>query len=276
MLPNLIIIGAERCGTSSLHRYLRSHPQVFMSGIKELDFFVAERNWHRGRRWYERQFQTDAPIRGESSTAYTAYPLHAGVPARLAALVPDAKLLYLVREPVARAISALHLARALGIDHRPAAEALSNLDESPYVARSRYAAQLEQYLAHVPAEAIAVVDSEKLRSRRAETMRRIFRFLGVDESFWSPAMEQERNTARQRQRNLAGRALWGIGWRTVGTRRSRQVMRHVPAWAGRPLTSPLPPTVLGPELRRHLESALVEDAARFRVLTGMPFESWSV
>ena len=93
MLPNLVVIGAERCGTSSLHRYLGSHPQVFMSRKKELNFFVAEREWRRGRRWYERQFPTDAPVRGESSPAYTAYPVFSGVPARLAALVPDAKLL---------------------------------------------------------------------------------------------------------------------------------------------------------------------------------------
>ena len=109
MLPNLIVIGAERCGTSSLHRYLRSHPQVFMSKKKELNFFVAEREWRRGRSWYERQFPADAPVRGESSPAYTAYPVFSGVPARLAALVPDAQLLYLVRDPVERTISAIHL-----------------------------------------------------------------------------------------------------------------------------------------------------------------------
>jgi hypothetical protein len=276
MLPNLVVIGAERCGTSSLHRYLRSHPQVFMSEKKELNFFVAEREWRRGRSWYERQFPTDAPVRGESSPAYTAYPVFSGVPARLAALVPDAQLVYLVRDPVERTISAIHLARALGIDQRPAAEALSDLDKSPYVAQSRYATQLEQYIAHFPAEAIAVVDSAELRSRPVETMRRIFRFLNVDENFWSPVMELERNTARRRRRNLAGRALWGIGWRTVGTRRSRQVLRHSPAWAGRPFTSPLPPTVLSPDLRSRLESTLAEDAARFRALTGIRFESWCV
>ena len=275
MLPNVIVIGAERCGTTSLHSYLGSHPQVFMSRKKELEFFVAERNWRRGLRWYERQFRTDAPVRGESSPAYTAYPLFAGVPARLAALVPDAKLLYLVRDPVERTISALHLARALGLDHRPPAEAFSDLDESPYVARSRYAAQLEQYLAHFPAQAIAVVDSGELSSRRDETMRRIFRFLDVDESFWSPAMEIERNTARRRRRNVAGRTLWRVG-RRLRVPHMFTIVRRAPGWAGLPLTSPLSPTVLGPDLRRRLESALAEDAERFRTLTGMRFDSWSV
>jgi hypothetical protein len=277
VLPNLIVIGAERSGTTSLHSYLDSHPQVFMSRRKELDFFVGERNWRRGLSWYERQFPTDAPIRGESSPAYTAYPVFSGVPARLAAVIPDAKLVYLVRDPVERTVSALHLARAHGLDRRPAAEALSNMNESPYVARSRYATQLDLYLAHFPSEAIMVVDSEELRSQRVETMYRIFRFLGIDENFWSPAMEIERFTAGRRRRNMAGRALWVIGGTTIGARRSRQVVRHVPAWlSGRPFTSPLPPTVLSPNLRRRLESTLADDAARFRILTGMGFESWCV
>ena len=238
---------------------------------------MGERTWRRGRRWYERQFPTDAPIRGESSPAYTAYPVFSGVPARLAAVIPDAKLVYLVRDPVERTLSALHLARALGFERRSAAEALSNMDESPYVARSRYATQLDLYLAHFPSEAITVVGSEELRSQRVETMCRIFRFLDVDEDFWSPAMEIERFTAGRRRRTIAGRALWGISARTIGEQRSGQVVRRVPAWlSGRPFTSPLPPTVVSPDLRRRLESTLADDAARLRILTGMGFESWCV
>ena len=276
MLPNLIVIGAERSGTTSLHRYLDSHPQVFMSRQKELDFFVAERNWHRGRGWYERQFPTDAPIRGESSGAYTAHPQFDGVPARMAALIPGAKLIYLVRDPVERTISALHLARALGDERRSPAEALRRLEESPYVARSRYAAQLESYLDHVPRETILVVDSDRLRSARRDTIRQIFRHLGITEDAWNPAMEDEVNAAKQRRRNRAGWMLFRLGLRTIGDARTRAVMRRAPAWTAAPVTSPLAPTVLSPDLRQSLESVLAEDAARFRVLTGMAFESWCV
>jgi hypothetical protein len=106
-------------------------------------------------------------------------------------------------------------------------------------------------------------------------MRRIFRFLDVDENFWSPAMEIERNTARRRRRNVAGRTLWRVG-RRLGVPHIFAILRRAPAWAGLPLTSPLPPTVLTPELERRLESALAEDAARFRALTGRRFDSWSV
>ena len=64
--------------------------------------------------------------------------------------------------------------------------------------------------------------------------------------------------------------------RRLGVPHMFAILRRAPAWAGLPLTSPLPPTVLTPELGRRLESALAEDAARFRALTGMRFDSWSV
>ena len=57
MLPNLIVIGAAKCGTTSLHRYLDLHPEIAMTKAKELDFFVEDRNWQRGLGWYESQFR---------------------------------------------------------------------------------------------------------------------------------------------------------------------------------------------------------------------------
>src|SRR5690606_18287453 len=95
-LPNLIVIGAQKCGTSGLHYHLSLHPQVSMSKPKELNFFIAERNWPRGEAWYRRQFDPRAKVRGESSPNYTAYPQHTGVPERMHSLVPDAKLIYIV------------------------------------------------------------------------------------------------------------------------------------------------------------------------------------
>ena len=276
MLPNLIVIGAERCGTTSLHLYLDRHPQISMSDQKELNFFVAERNWQRGRAWYERRFSASAAVRGESSPAYTAYPDFDGVPARIAALIPEAKLIYLVRDPVARTISALHLARALGSERRPPAEALTSLDTSPYVARSRYATQLERYLEHFPIETIKVVDSDALRHRRAETLREIFSFLGVQEDAWHPEMDSEIGTAKLRKRNIAGRALWGIGRRTIGDPRTRGLMRRTPAWVSAPVTASLPPIELDAELRRELEVVLTDEVARLRDMTGLRFEAWSL
>src|SRR6266480_7909195 len=78
-LPNLIVLGAQKCGTSGLHYYLSLHPEVWMSRPKELNFFLEERNWNRGVDWYRRHFDPDARVRGEASPNYTAYPHHLGV-----------------------------------------------------------------------------------------------------------------------------------------------------------------------------------------------------
>jgi hypothetical protein len=275
MLPNLIIIGAERSGTTSLHSYLGAHPQVFMSRQKELNFFVAEKNWKRGRSWYERQFPEHVDVRGESSPSYTAFPALSGVPERMAAVVPQSRLLYLVRDPVERAISAYHLARAIGIERRPATVALRDPLGS-YVTRSSYAIQLERYLAQFPAETILVVDSNELRTRRRETLRRIFGFLGVDKDAWRQEMGTELNAAKRRQRNVAGQFLFRLGLTTIGDPRTRTIMRRAPSRVAARLTSSVEPTVLSPDLRAELESMLAGEISRLRELTGMRFESWSV
>jgi len=104
-LPNLIIIGAMKCATTSLHYYLNLHPQISMSEEKELDFFIHKNNWHKGIEWYKTNFTGNASVYGESSPNYTKYPFFNGVPERMHAVVPDAKLIYVVRDPIERIIS---------------------------------------------------------------------------------------------------------------------------------------------------------------------------
>jgi hypothetical protein len=85
-LPSFLIIGAMKAGTTSLYHYLKSHPQIHMSRIKELDFFVTELNWGRGLDWYSQQFSgigTNVLAAGEASTNYTKYPRYKGVPERI-------------------------------------------------------------------------------------------------------------------------------------------------------------------------------------------------
>ena len=82
-LPNLIVIGGQKCATTSLHYYLNLHPQISMSREKELNFF-SERNWHKGIEWYKSNFTGRTKIHGESSPSYTNYPFNKEVPKRLA------------------------------------------------------------------------------------------------------------------------------------------------------------------------------------------------
>src|SRR5215210_59230 len=77
-LPNLIVIGGLKCGTTSLHHYLNLHPEVGMSRPKELNFFVEELNWGLGADWYRGHFPPDRAVRGETSPHYTNRPRFAG------------------------------------------------------------------------------------------------------------------------------------------------------------------------------------------------------
>jgi hypothetical protein len=197
VLPNFLVIGAMKAGTTSLYNYLCSNPQVFMPGEKELDFFVAECNWNRGVGWYEQLFEgaEGAVAVGEASPKYTTYPRHEGVPARVAKLIPDARLIYLVRHPIERIVS--HYRLAVRMTPRLASKPLEEtLLHRTRVDASRYAMQIEQYLQYFPREQLLIIKSEDLKQARAATVRRIFEFIGVDSSSTSADLETEYNMGR--------------------------------------------------------------------------------
>jgi hypothetical protein len=192
-LPNLVVIGGLKCGTTSLHHYLNLHPEVQMSRPKELNFFVAELNWPLGADWYASHFAGGAAVRGESSPHYTNLPRFDGVAERMSSLIPDACLIYMVRDPLDRALSHYLHNVAGGYESRPLDTALIDPD-SAYVDRSRYAMQLHAYRDRYPDDRIEIVTREELKRRREETMRRLFEFLGVDPSFSSPQFSREWET----------------------------------------------------------------------------------
>ena len=198
-LPDFLVIGALKAGTTSLFEYLRGHPQLFLPDAKELGFFVAEHTWSHGLDWYRAQFAT-APtgvLCGEVSPAYAWYPSFGGVPERSASVVPEVRIVYLVREPFARMRSQWLQAIALGKERRTLTRAV--LETPGYVDCSRYATQLERYLRVFPRERVHVVSSERLRDARAETVRGVFRFLGVDDSWLPPNLSRSyHRTAEKR------------------------------------------------------------------------------
>jgi hypothetical protein len=192
-LPNLVVIGGLKCGTTSLHHYLNLHPEIGMSRPKELNFFVSELNWPLGRDWYASHFDPAERVRGESSPHYTNRPRFDGVAERLAETAPDARLIYMVRDPIDRMLSHYLHNVGGGYDDRPLAEALADPDTA-YVDRGRYFFQLEPYLERFERDRIELVSREELKADRAGTMRRVFAFLGVDEDFTSEQFGREWET----------------------------------------------------------------------------------
>jgi hypothetical protein len=272
-LPTVIIIGAPKSGTSALHAYLAAHPEVSMSSPKELDFFIAERNWSRGLHWYRAHFDPTCAVRGESSPNYTSFPTWSGVPERMAGLVPEAKLIYLVRDPIERITSQYLNEWAGRREGRAPADALKAT--SRYVVRTRYMFQLDQFLARYPAERILVLDHRDLLEQRYATLERVFRFLGVDPSFRDGSLEVEVNTTRSKRRiSPIGAALRRRVRRSpLDTRLVNAAIVRLERLVPRPpLETPDIPAALAPETL----DLLREDAARLRAFTGMPLDRWSV
>lgn len=196
-LPGVVVIGGMKCGTTALHGYLADHPAIAPSAPKELNFFFGERpggpgNWWRGVRWYAARFSGDG-IPMEASPGYTS-PDHPDTAARMAELLPDARLLYLSRDPLERAVSQYRHHRRDGAERRPLGEALRD-PASQYVSRSRHHDRLRPFLEHFPEDRIAIVGHADLLRRRRDTLRAVFRWLGIDEHHWRPTYAEEHNVA---------------------------------------------------------------------------------
>src|SRR4051794_5648348 len=170
-LPNFLLIGAMKAGTTSMYHYLRAHPQVYMPTFKAPEFFAGKALSSRGVDWYRRQFADVGPgavAIGEASNVYTKYPHYSGVPARIAELIPDVRLLYIVRDPVARIRSHYQTRAVEGSEKLPLGEAVAS--NSISLDYSRYAMQIEQYLEHFSREQLLVTTAEALRNDRDSVM----------------------------------------------------------------------------------------------------------
>jgi hypothetical protein len=289
-LPNLIVIGAHKCGTSSLHYYLGLHPEIQMSSPKELRFFCeqavstgqeeqwrwhARGNWSRGVEWYADHFDPAVPIRGESSPPYTA-PFFPGSAERMASVVPGARLVYIVRDPIERMLSAWAHYRAAGLERRGIEEALSQPGNT-YLERSRYHTRLLPYLERFPQDRILILASEDLRDRRRETMAEVFAFLGVDPDFWSPRMGRARNVGagRGHRRRLLDR----LARSRLGERVARALPQELKWHLERGVSSSSPSAgtpSIGEPLRLQLGEELAGEVERLSSLAGREFTGWRI
>jgi Sulfotransferase domain len=283
-----MIIGAMKCGTTSLHSYLDLHPAISMSSPKELRFF-DDPGWRERVDWYASHFDPDVAVTGEATVYYTAHPWIPDVPQRMHELVPEAKLIYLVGDPLKRLIAqwvewctieADQSSEMLGKWARlPFAEVLADYEDPrhPVVCPSRYATQLEQYLELYPSSQVMVVDQEDLKHRRVETLQAIFRFLQVDDRFDSPEFVAELNTHGEKTRAWSSysrlrKALLAAGAKRIPAAVRGRIGRGMRSAFSRPLDKPVIDGAVRPGLTEHLRA----EADRLRRLTGKDFPHWTV
>jgi hypothetical protein len=284
-LPTFFVIGAARAGTTSLHYYLSLHPQIQMSAMKEPHFFAGDPGSipFGGPRVdnlddYRKLFDPRVPVRGEASPSYAAYPRRLGVPARIKELVPDARFIYLVRDPIGRTLSHYQHAVAVDGERRDLAEALGDLDPANlYLCASRYATQLEQYLAHFPAERILIVEQGDLRKARSDTMHRIFAFLDVASDFESPGFATEyRGSDAGRRYPAWYRAVLDLGAKTPLGLLPMPLRRRLRARVEGTVLPALDGVTVDDQVRASLAGVLGPQAARFRELSGLDTATWSL
>jgi Sulfotransferase domain len=191
VLPNFVIVGAPRCGTTALARYLGAHPQVFMAQVKEVRFFGREGGTDLDA--YARHFEPgrDYPRVGEATPTY----LYDEVAVQqMAAALPGALLIAVLREPVDRAYSQYWLNRSSGDEDRSFEEAVGLVPPAAgrpgeparplrrYLERSRYLPYLENLAASFPRASIHVEIFEELMAHPAHRFAAICRFLGIDDT----------------------------------------------------------------------------------------------
>lgn len=175
--PNLLIIGAMKCGTTSLHDYLNQHPDIFMSQPKEIHYYDNLSKISRGE--YLNHFKSDKKIIGTTPQSYTKahHQDFKDIPEKIFKDSPNVKLIYIVRDPFERILSHA-LENRFGDSIERAKE---NLKSGHYWKTSLYYYQISQYLKFFDKSQIHLLTLEDLKQNKVNELNKIFKFLGVHE-----------------------------------------------------------------------------------------------
>jgi hypothetical protein len=187
--PTFLVIGAAKCGTTSLCVMLNAHPQVYMCKPKEPRFFSNDENYYsKGWEWYSSLFRESAhcQARGEGSVHYTTHDAFPKAATRIAKDLPEAKLIYMVRDPLERCRSQWQQEVREYTNTPPFAKMIRDgLKDGVMALRSKYWWQLSAYRDHFPDEQILVWFIEDFACDHQVQLKRCYEFLGVDQDFCS-------------------------------------------------------------------------------------------
>jgi len=199
--PDFIIIGAMKCATSSLHEQLALQQGIFMTELKEPNFFSNDEQYAQGMEWYLSHFAPAKPdeICGESSTHYTKLPTYPQTIDRIRQHFPDVKLIYVMRHPIDRLVSQyIHewTERVISVDINQAVSQNPEL-----IAYSQYSMQLQPYFDTFGQDRVLPVFFERMIKHPQEELERVCRFIGYKgKPVWDDQLNaQNVSTERMRQ-----------------------------------------------------------------------------
>ena len=253
---------------------------------KEIDFFIDSAvepgglngpgSWHLGVDWYRRQFPGDKPICGEASPNYSLGPNVAQVVPRIATVLPAARLVYLVRNPLERIRS--HYRMAIRKPGTAAGSFPDFVANSDTLSTSAYGTILQTFLRGFPRDRILVLESADLDHRRRESLASVFRFLGVDDRFWSAGFDRRVfvGSSRPHVSPLGTRVRDSAAMAQLRRRLSNSAFYHVERVLLAPLRIPDPPLTLPPTQATAIVASMTAEMNLLRDLTGLQLPSLEV
>ena len=201
-LPDFIIIGAMKCGTSTLATQLGAQPGVFMTTPKEPNFFSDDAQYARGLPWYQALFESAPPhaLKGEASTHYTKLPTYPETIVRMAEVLHSPRLVYVVRDPIARAVSQYIHEWSQGIVGEDPDTAFETHPEM--LDYGRYAMQIAPFIETFGRDAICLTSLERLKASPGPELERIGRHIGMTApAIWKDDIDAQ-NVSAERIRKL--------------------------------------------------------------------------
>lgn len=300
MMPNFFIVGAARSGTTSLHRYLGQHPDIFVAQVKEPHFFAADqfpayftgpgddrlnRRVCRDEGQYEQLFvrASDKPAVGESSAFYLCYP-HAAE--RIARACSDPKIIILLRNPVDRAYSAyMYLVRdgretlsfedALSCERARKAQGFEPMWW--HTELSLYYEQVKQYLEVFGVERTKVLLYDDLCSNPAELLQDVLRFLGLRDDISIDTSVRYNTAGVPRSRTL-------YALMDTFLAQPHALKKHIKTllpsslsttWVTRAMNLLVEPVPMNPQLSAQLHSLFAQDVRKLEDLLSRDLQCWA-
>lgn len=275
MISNFaLIVGAMKCGTTSLFSYLAQHPQISACSIKEPCFFSTKNNWQKGFEWYQGLWNWDPSrhkVALEASTSYTRIPTYLNAAENISMIDANIKFIYIVRSPIERIESHYTHGHALGFPEIKES-GFQGLN-SDLITTSQYAMQIEEYYKRFSAENILLLKFEDLVTKPLRLLRNVCEFLDIDAEYEFQELDKRYNANQ-------GRIGYDPLWRSLRrVKLLRSLARIIPSeqkqilhsCLGRKVESIL---VLTPEQRQLILSELREDLEKLRLKYGIEVEHW--
>lgn len=194
-----LIIGAMKCGTTSLFDYLSQHPQISPCKIKEPNFFADDINWNRGFSWYQELWDWNPNIHKvalEASTHYTKIPKFTNAAFRISQIKANFKFIYILRHPLERIES--HYTHGVTAGWETTKRVSEQRIDRQLIEVSKYAKQIKEYYQRFPAEDILLVNFEDFKENPHEVVRSVVGFLGLNNEYEFKNLKSVSNANNQR------------------------------------------------------------------------------